>query len=361
MIVLIVLSCIDKNDYYHIGVAIPLTNNGSEFFIDIKKGIELAVDELNKNGGIRGRKIRLIYGDTQLNPNLAKQVGENMVSIHNVSIVIGPMTSAGVIASARIADENNIILITPCATSNDISGISPNVFRLTAPDIIDTKYIYNFLIEEGIGNLSIAYTDESPYRQEVSDLMMVMKNKILVKDFEVIIKDTTSIVTLVKKLFSSEPEAIYLTGSPMDIGLLIKVLFEYSSDIQIISNYIMENLELSQIAGNYTEGIIYFTRNITAKNATIQEKIFINNFTRKYGHQPGYGAANAYDAVNIIYYLLNEVGFDSGKILSQFPKIKKYNGASGLFDINSFGESNQKPKIMTIINSETLPYQRNNS
>ena len=134
-----------------IGVVLPLMLKAESVSmrglgVDFLEGIQLAIDEYNQKVPI---KISLEIRDTGRDPSVAARLVADLCTDENVSVIIGPISSNEVLASAGIANERGVPLITPTATANGIAAIGSFIFQAN-PDY-DTRgrdaaaYAYNVL------------------------------------------------------------------------------------------------------------------------------------------------------------------------------------------------------------------------
>jgi ABC-type branched-subunit amino acid transport system substrate-binding protein len=103
--VLLVFSfgCAKKVDKeINIGIIVPLTGDAAVYGNALKKGLDLAVDEINKTGGIKGKKVSLIYEDSQADPKTAISAFNKLVTVNKVSLIIGDMFSSTTLSIAPL-------------------------------------------------------------------------------------------------------------------------------------------------------------------------------------------------------------------------------------------------------------------
>src|SRR3972149_8364316 len=88
-----------------IGAILPLSGDAASWGEAGKEGIELAIDEVNGKGGINGKKVAIIYEDTQAQPEKGASAMLKLTSIDKVPAVIGDIVSATTLAAAPIAEK----------------------------------------------------------------------------------------------------------------------------------------------------------------------------------------------------------------------------------------------------------------
>ena len=111
-------------------------------------GIELAVAEMNAHGGLQGRKIEVIERDDDGNGGKAAEIAEEFVDNHTISGVIGHVNSGAMVAAAKVYD-NHLVALATTASSPDLTGISPWIFRVISSDSTNGRDIARFATRLG--------------------------------------------------------------------------------------------------------------------------------------------------------------------------------------------------------------------
>lgn len=122
-----------------IGLNLELTGNVSAYGSAEEKGAKLAVDEINKAGGVDGKTIEVITKDNKSDNSEAATVTTNLATESKVNIVVGPATSGATAAASPNASKAAVPLITPSGTTDNLTLTSdgktnPYVFRTTFVD-----------------------------------------------------------------------------------------------------------------------------------------------------------------------------------------------------------------------------------
>jgi ABC-type branched-subunit amino acid transport system substrate-binding protein len=136
---LLLLEQIQKQGVVKIGVALPLmlkVENPSvrEMSLEFLHGIQIAIEEYNQTAPL---KINLETRDTEKDPSIAARQIADLCTDEKVVAIVGPILSNEVFASAGIANERGVPLITPTATANGIAAVGPFIFQAN-PDF-DTR------------------------------------------------------------------------------------------------------------------------------------------------------------------------------------------------------------------------------
>jgi branched-chain amino acid transport system substrate-binding protein len=102
---------------------------GASDGLPAKRGIEIAVKEINAAGGIKGNPVKVIFEDSKDSPQATVSAFQKLTSMDKVKVIIGPMTSGEVLAVAPIAQRDHIVVVTPTGTSPKISDAGEYIYR----------------------------------------------------------------------------------------------------------------------------------------------------------------------------------------------------------------------------------------
>ncbi|HWZ59377.1 MAG TPA: ABC transporter substrate-binding protein [Gemmatimonadaceae bacterium] len=114
-----------------------------DYALGARQGIELATSELNAAGGIHGRPLEIRWADDGASGHGAVAAAELLVADRDVLGVIGHVNSDAMLAASRIYD-GQLVAVSPAATSPDLTGISPWVFRVITSDSANGATVAHF-------------------------------------------------------------------------------------------------------------------------------------------------------------------------------------------------------------------------
>ncbi len=118
-----------------IGFPIPLSGPTAVYGEPVLKGAEMAVAEINANGGVLGRQLEILSRDSKANADEAVRLARELIIKDNVDFLVGTLTSAEAPAVSTVAKENKIVFIAPTAKSTrltDAADIHPYIFRVSS-------------------------------------------------------------------------------------------------------------------------------------------------------------------------------------------------------------------------------------
>jgi branched-chain amino acid transport system substrate-binding protein len=116
------------NNTLKIAVSIPISTN-LNVAQEILRGVAQAQDEINRQGGINGQKLQVEIADDRNDPEIAKQVAQDLVQDPQVLAVVGHNTSNASLAAAPIYQKGKLVMVSPTSTANNLSGMGNYIFR----------------------------------------------------------------------------------------------------------------------------------------------------------------------------------------------------------------------------------------
>ena len=147
-----------------IGLFSPFSGSTASFGMQLKKGVEFAVQERNSKGGIGGKKILLISEDDRGESGEAQNAVTKLITQHHVVAILGNATSSGTLAGAPVSQHYRIPMITPTATNPRVTEIGDCIFRVCWIDTFQGEVMATFALARlNIKNVSILYDVSSDY------------------------------------------------------------------------------------------------------------------------------------------------------------------------------------------------------
>ncbi len=327
---------------YKIGVMMPLSGDAAAYGIPIQKTLKYAIDEINAKGGVNGKKLEPIYEDSKCNPKDGNAAAQKLINIDKVKVIIGGVCSGETLGAAPLANENKVIMISPSATSPDITTKGGDfVFRLAPSDayagMVASEYAYTDLK----ARKSAIISEATDYSQ---GLRKVFKENFAKLGGEIVADETynpedTDFRTQVTKIKATSPELIYLVPQTKAKGvLLLKQLKEAGLTAQLLTAEVMIGRDIVSENSADVEGMIGIEQKFDDKNpkaAPILAKY--KQDTKEDAPFPAFMSA-AYDSVYLISDAISKNGYDGEKIRDYLYNVKDYDGAVGKVTLDKNGD-----------------------
>ena len=337
-----------------IGATLPLTGDVAGIGESIRKGIELAAEEINNKGGINGKQIKIIFEDDRCDGKVSVDTVTKLINIDRVSAIIGPVCSAAFLPAAPIAEQNKVILFTGSATNAKITTAGDYIFRDVPSDAFQGKFqaefVFNTLkktkVSVGFGNdeysVGLKETFISRFKELGGTVLTEEANE----------RGATDMRAQLTKIKNTNPEIIYYVGLPADVGNFIKQARELGITMLMLTPETTDDPQVVEIAQEATQNVIY----TLPKQSTSEE--FKTNYKARFGEDPLIFTDNFYDVVKMIAAAMDICDEDTNCIKTELYKVKNYNGASGIITIDSNGDlASAEYQLKTFINKTAVPYR----
>lgn len=137
---------------YRLGVAIGLSGTGAPYSQEAVEGIEIAVNEINANGGFLGEHpIKLLIRDTETRPVMAEKVANNLIKKSMVRAIIGTYSSATSLAIKPICKANKVLQIATISNSENITKLDPSPYTYS---VVPNTYMLSKTVVVGVAKLA---------------------------------------------------------------------------------------------------------------------------------------------------------------------------------------------------------------
>jgi len=358
VIVLTVTQTKKEQGEIKIGAILPLTGEMSSHGQDAKEGIELAVEIKNKAGGIKGKKIVVIYEDDRMQPQVGVSVFEKLTTTDQVQVVLGGIGSSVALAIAPIAERKKVVFISPTASNPKLTYAGDYIFRNWPSDNFEggtmVKAVYNKLKLEMIAILYV----NNDFGQGLKN---IFREKFEEAGGTILIEEKydhgdNDFRTQLLKIKRRKPEAVYLPGYYQEIAKILRQAKEMQINALFLSTSPIENPKLLELAGNAAEGVIYTRPSFDPEHPNEEYKKFSSAFKQKYGKEPGIAAAQCYDVANIIFLSIEQGGLRGEKIQKAMAAVKNFPGVTGTTSFDEYGDVVKEITLFTIRNDKFVPF-----
>ncbi len=315
-----------------VGLSITLTGRPSTFGVHIRNGFTLAIEKLNSAGGIGGRPIELVVKDDKANPEQALRVDQELLDAGVVAI-IGHSLSTPTVASVPLMNKNSRLMISPTASTADLSGRDDYFIRITTPVDIKAPSLatlaYNRL---GLKTIAVVYDLSNPkyalslfryFKQEVEKLGGRLS---IVIPFDS--REKFSAPDIAQKITSAESDGVFLISNAIHAAMTVQHLRRTGSKAKIIvSQWGFPDPAFIQNGGNAVEGAV----SLAEFNAESTNKRFLKlkgEYERRFGTPIGSASQRGYEVAQVLLSALSETD-DPGKLKVTILRRKVFESVDG--------------------------------
>jgi branched-chain amino acid transport system substrate-binding protein len=335
-----------------VGEYASLTGNEAAFGRSSHRGTELAIEELNKAGGVLGRQLKLVTEDTQSKEGESSTVVSKLISREKVVAVLGEVASGRSMEAAPICQENKIPMISPSSTNPEVTKRGDYIFRVCFLDSFQGDVLARFCLNTLKAKKVALISDVSaPYSM---GLAQYFRDSYTKRGGEIVVeqkysgddKDFNAQLTAIK---TANPEAIFVPGYYQAAGLIIRQARQLGITIPLFGGDGWEAPELIQIAKEAAEGTYYSTHFSPEVNTPEVQK-FVSAYKAKFSNEvPDAMAALGYDSALVLVDAIKRAGSTEGpKIRDAIATTKDFPGATGKTTIDKNRDASKPATIITI-------------
>lgn len=329
-----VTNCGRTDDAISIGAALPMTGSTSYYGEDSKRGIDMALDEINSAGGVRGRQLKVIYEDTQGSGNQAINAVRKLISADNVPAIIGCGTSTETMAVAPVVEQNKRVLVSPVSSAASISRAGNFVFRSVPSDGLQARDLAGWIRELNYQRIALLFVNQTwgvglkddfvrEFQSRGGEVLTAESTDLDEKDFR----------TQLTSMKAKNPEAYVAIIYAKEGGILLKQARELGIAGQFFGADPWTKQQFQDAAGPAADGVLFTT---PAKYQGTEFAAFADNYRKRYGKEPGIYDAHGYDCMKLVAKAIEEGGTTGPEIQAAMAKIKGFQGVTGdtTFDEN---------------------------
>ncbi len=352
VLVLLLLSSISfAGEVVKIGLFVPLTGFAAADGASAKHAALLAVEKINNEGGINGKKLELVIYDDRVKSQDAVAIARKLVEQDKVVGVVSGSYSTPTRAAAPIYQRYGIPMIAAYATHPDITKAGNFIFRAgflatveggaggyVATKLLGAKKIAVFTMDNDFGRaLSSAFVKVA--KQNGAEIVANLTFALGEKDF-------SPMLTKVKGL---NPDVLYSTGYYSEGALVVKQAKDLGLNVQILGQEGFDSPMFLKIAQDAANGVI-ITTDLNRDDKRPLVKWFIKTYKERYNMDPDMVGASTFDAVYILASAIKKAGEDPKKIRDEIAKTKDFNGLTGLIrGFNKLGEVVKDVQVQKVV------------
>lgn len=341
-----------------LGVITPLTGDAAVYGTAMQRAYDLAVEQINSSGGVSGRNVELLYQDGKCDGTAATSSAQKLTSVDNVKFILGGACSGETLAAAEITQQARVLLISPSATSPDITNAGDLVFRTYPSDAFEGKMMAAYAKDTLELSKAAVISENTDYAQGIRKVFTEQFGQ----DGEVVFDETfntgdTDFRTLITKMKTSIPDVVYvIPQAPASGELILKQMKEAGLDASRFAGNSMLDTDAFAENPSLYEGLVLAQVELDENNEKTS-KLF-SSFDDKYEDAMTYPSftAAAYDSVYLIKDAIESVGEDSEKVAEYFnTDVNDWAGSIGVFNFDENGDAVIDLSLVSVMDGELKP------
>ncbi len=340
-----------------VGEYASLTGSEATFGVNSDNGVELAADEINKAGGVLGRKIKLVVEDDQSKPGQPSTAVNKLIQSDKVVAVIGEIASSRSLEAAPICQTAKVPMISPGSTNPTVTQSGDYIFRVCFIDpfqgTVMAKFALDTLHAKKVAVLSDVTSDYSKglsqffieyYKAHGGDIVIERSYSGGGKD-----KDFRAQLTAIK---ATNPDAIFVPGYYTEAGLIAKQARVLGLKVPLLGGDGWDSPKLSEIGGSALDGC-FFSTHFSPADSNPKVQTFVKSYQGKYNTMPDGMAPLGYDAMMILADAIKKAGTTEGdKVRDALAGLKDYDAVTGKISIDANRNATKSAVVLEVHGKE---------
>jgi len=289
---------------FDLTIPLPLTGKQAKFGEIMKRSYELAAEEINAKGGIKGKKLALSFEDSSGKPETARAIVEKLIDVKKQPLIVGEYTSACAKAVAAVAEERKTPYLVVASADDDITMQHYKyVFRQNQVNAHYADALVSFLKEVVKPKTMAILYESSAFGTSGAEAMEKDAQKIGIK---IVLKEkfetgAIDFRPLLSKVREAQPDVVYTVSYANEAQLLMKTAKELRVDAKLYAGgaagfAIPEFINGAKDAAEYVVSATLWTPQVKYPGA----KEYAEKYKAKFGDYPSYHGASAYSALFVV-------------------------------------------------------------
>lgn len=326
----------------------PLSGDQSVVGVDIKRGAELALEQLGGPLAAMGIKIDLAPYDDQANPDTGVANAKRIVADPAILAVVGHYNSGVQIPSSEVYHSAGLANVSPANTNPTVTTRGyMEVNRIVGRDDVQGVVGADFALAKGVKSVFVVH-DKTAYGQGIAEFFKqkAEKNGIKVLGFEGT-EEKANFDALLSPVVAGNPDMVYFGGMAFQAAVLFKQARERGYEGIFMSDDGFDSSDATKIGGGtlIAGGGTFYSTVSGPASVYPGTKKFIEDFKAKFNADPQPFAAQGFDSMGICLKAIEDAAKANGNnvpsreaVTKAIRDLKDYNGITGNFTFNKIGD-----------------------
>ncbi len=344
---------VNAQEVIKVGIILPLTGEKAKFGEIEKNSFVMALNEINKAGGVKGKKIELLFEDDTGKPDIARSAVEKLVSKDNVVMLGGGYGSSETYSIAGVAQQKKIPFLINTGSADDITEKGWNyVFRLNPPVSEYANAAESFYKEVAKPKTAAILFENTLFgtsgSKDAEKTLKAMGVQVLLKEgYE---HGAVDFKPLLIKVKNGNPDLVYMISYVMDASLIMRQSMELDINPKMFvgggAGFTLP--DFYQNAGKAAEGV--FSADLWVPTLPYPGAMdYFKNYKKQFGKETEYHGAEAYAAMQVIADVLKRAKSFSAEDIRQALAATDLMTVFGKVKFASYGKMTNQNKVPTYL------------
>ena len=312
-----------KGDPVYLGVSGPLTGPNAQYGAQWKQGFDLALDEINVAGGIKGRPLAYIFEDTQSDPRQSVAVAQKFVADPRIVAELGDFSSPASMAASPIYQKAKLVQFGFTNSHPDFTKGGDYMWSNSVSQADEQPLSAAYAVKRlGLKRIAVLHLNTDWGRTSKDIFVKAAKDMgaevVAVEGYMADEKDFRSTLVRVR---DAKPDGLMLISYYSDAALIARQVKQSGINLPMVAASSVYSPKFVELGGDAVEGI-YTASRYFPEDPRPQVRNFVTKFKAKYDKEPDAFNAYAYDTMILMAQVMRESGIDRKAIHDGLAKVK---------------------------------------
>jgi len=312
-----------KGEPIYIGVSGPLTGPNAQYGAQWKQGFDLALDEINGSGGIKGRPLTYVFEDSQSDPRQSVAVAQKFVTDKRIVVELGDFASPASMAASPIYQRAKLVQFGFTNSHPDFTKGGDYMWSNSVSQADEQPLSAKFAVKRlGLKRIAVLHLNTDWGRISKDIFVKAAKEYgAEIVDIEGYLPDEKDFRSTLVRVRDAKPDGLMLLSYYSDAALICRQAKQAGLNLPTVAASSVYSPKLIELGGDAVEGLFTASRYFP-EDPRPQVKNFVTKFKAKYGKEPDAFNAYAYDTMVLMGQVMNEFGFEREQIHQGLTKVK---------------------------------------
>ncbi|MBN9085879.1 MAG: ABC transporter substrate-binding protein [Reyranella sp.] len=312
-----------KGEPVLLGVSGPLTGPNAQYGAQWKQGFDLALDEINGSGGIKGRPLAYIFEDTQSDPRQSVAVAQKFVADPKIVAELGDFASPASMAASPIYQRGKLVQFGFTNSHPDFTKGGDYMWSNSVSQADEQPLSAAYAVKRlGLKKIAVLHlnTDWGRTSKDLFDKAAKEMGAEVVAT-EGYLPDEKDFRSTLVRVRGAKPDGLMLISYYSDAALIARQVRQAGIKLPIVAASSVYSPKFIELGGDAVEGVFTASRYFP-DDPRPQVRDFVGKFKAKYSKEPDAFNAYAYDTMTLMAAVMREYGADRKAIHDGLAKIK---------------------------------------
>lgn len=353
----------EEKETIKVGANFELSGYSSSYGVALYQALELAVEEVNANGGLLdGQLVEIISLDNKSDKTETASVVTRMIEEGAVAI-LGPGATDVAMVQSPIIEEAGIPTILPAATADHLTmdsegNVLDYLFRLAFTYTYQANAAARFSMDHLEATKAVVLVDQSnDYSVGQAEPFIAEFEKL---GGEIVAEESytggeTDFMAILTSLTALDFDVIYLPAFYTEGGIITKQARELGITQPILSGHGFASDTFVELAGPANANDVYYTSHFHTGSDDPAVKEFIANYETKFGKKPDTFGALGYDAAYLLFQAIEDAGStDRDAIRDAIENVEQFDGITGSFSFDDYHNAVKTAPMLHMVGGEIV-------